>query len=253
MRFAILLMVFVLVFAGCSSQGKPPAQNQTPVPNEPPPKNDTPLSCSQYCITLPHTQCDGEWKISGTYPNCVCDFECKAQAPPPANNTTTEPPPVQEPEPLATPTSKSVSELMTDGIDRLKSDFYKANDGKFDEKTYTWLRQPAPQGGIVFDQAPYTDVTFDSKSITSIQASGFVVFDDTASTSKEAYGLAIFKAKSTPLDNYTGSDAFDVYYYPQMIDQKLRDCWTYTKDYNVNPASEWFVTYFFRCERAVAK
>jgi hypothetical protein len=246
-------MVFVLIFAGCTAnQGKPPEpQNPVPAQNQtPPPNGGTPMSCSQYCITLPHTQCEGEWKISGTYPNCVCNFECKMQPPPPANNTTEAPP---EPEPLATPTTKSVSEMMDDGLERVKSDFYKANDGSFDEKTYTWLRQPAPQGGIVFDQAPYTDVTFDGKSIQSIQASGFAVFDDKASTFKEAYGLAIFKAKSTPLDNYTGSDAFNVYYFPQMIDKQLKDCWVYTKDYNVNPASEWFITYFFRCEKVLAK
>jgi hypothetical protein len=143
--------------------------------------------------------------------------------------------------------------MMGDGLAKVKDEFYRSNDGSFNEKTYTWLRHPPPQGGIVFDEGPYTDVTFDDESISSIQASGFVVFDDKASTFEKAYGVAIFKAKSTPLDSYTGSDAFDIYYFPQMIEAELKDCWAYTKDYNINPAQEWFVTYFFRCEKVIEK
>lgn len=249
MKLAILLMVSVLLFAGCTTAPQaPPKEAEKPAPPAPP-KNETPLSCSEYCLTLPHPQCEGEWKISGTYPSCVCNYECKTQPPPPVVNETPQPPP----EPLATPTTKSVSEMMGDGLAKVKDEFYRSNDGSFNEKTYTWLRHPPPQGGIVFDEGPYTDVTFDDESISSIQASGFVVFDDKASTFEKAYGVAIFKAKSTPLDSYTGSDAFDIYYFPQMIEAELKDCWAYTKDYNINPAQEWFVTYFFRCEKVIEK
>lgn len=202
-------------------------------------------------MSLPHTQCEGEWKISGTYPNCVCNYECKTvqPPPPPPQNQTNQTPP----EPLATPTTKSVQQMMNDGLSRSESDFYKENDGQFTQLNFTWLRQPPPEGGIVFDQAPYTDVEFDGESISTIQASGFIVFDEKSTVFKKAYGLAIFKAKSTPLDHYTGSDAFDVYYFPPMITKELRDCWVYTRDYNINPANEWFVTYFFRCEKVLEK
>lgn len=247
---SVILLVLGLMVAGCT---QPPAQAPPAKPPAQPPPQAAPQSCSEYCQTLPHTQCVGEWKISGTYPNCVCEFECEQASPPPppppppANQT---PPPS---EPFATPTNKSVQEMMEDGLDRAESDFYKENDGTFEQKRYTWLRQPPPQGGIIFDQAPYQDVEFDGQSIPAIQASGFVSFENALTDTEKAYGLAIFKAKSTPLDQYTGSDAYDVFYFPDMIDKELRDCWTYARDYNINPANEWFVTYFFRCEKVVQK
>ncbi|MEM4336851.1 MAG: DUF333 domain-containing protein [Candidatus Woesearchaeota archaeon] len=33
-------------------------------------------SCFEYCKTLPHIMCVGEWKISGDYPDCRCQFVC---------------------------------------------------------------------------------------------------------------------------------------------------------------------------------
>jgi heme/copper-type cytochrome/quinol oxidase subunit 2 len=83
----ILLVLGLLFLSGCTSPQ--------------PPTNNTTLSCNEYCISQPHIQCVGEWKISGTYPNCVCNFECKTEPPqnntpppppPPANNTTQPPP-----------------------------------------------------------------------------------------------------------------------------------------------------------------
>lgn len=65
----------------------------------PPQQNTTPLTCEEYCVTLPHVQCAGSWRISGQYPGCVCNYECKNNTnitplpppspPPPENNTNT--------------------------------------------------------------------------------------------------------------------------------------------------------------------
>lgn len=104
MKLLALLALGLLLVAGCTS-----------APPEKPPANNTTMSCSQYCLTQPHPQCVGEWKISGTYPSCVCSFECASQnttppaqppaqppvAPPvqplPANITNTTPPPSPPP------------------------------------------------------------------------------------------------------------------------------------------------------------
>jgi len=34
------------------------------------------LTCEQYCVTQPHIQCVGIWNITGTYPQCSCNFSC---------------------------------------------------------------------------------------------------------------------------------------------------------------------------------
>lgn len=36
-------------------------------------------SCEEYCVAQPHIMCEGEWRISGIYPDCVCDFVCSAE------------------------------------------------------------------------------------------------------------------------------------------------------------------------------
>jgi hypothetical protein len=134
-----------------------------------------------------------------------------------------------------------------------RDDFYRANDGSFTEKSYKWLRQMPPGGGIVFDLAPASDVQFDDETISSIQASGFIVFENDDGGSEEAYGIAIFNDSRTVLDNYTGTDAFDVDYSSSIIDRRLRDCWAYTKDYNIDAEGGWLLTYYFRCERVLDK
>ena len=34
------------------------------------------VSCADYCPTTPHTECVGYWNISGSYPNCGCEYTC---------------------------------------------------------------------------------------------------------------------------------------------------------------------------------
>ncbi len=35
-------------------------------------------NCFDYCAKQPHILCTGSWKISGSYPNCDCKFECES-------------------------------------------------------------------------------------------------------------------------------------------------------------------------------
>jgi hypothetical protein len=254
MKSAILLLGIALLVAGCmgstpSNPPAPPAQNNAP----PQPVNNTPvMSCNDYCITLPHTQCVGDWKISGTYPNCVCTYEC---AQPSANNTTTTPPPPPQPEPLGTPTNKSVADMLTDNMNALRTQFYKDHSGTFSEKSYTWERVPPndTSGGMDITMAPATDILFDGKTIDSVRASGFYVFTDASDSSQVIVGANIFQAKSTPLDAYSGTDVYRIGYFPSMIAYNLSDCYTTSKDYEYDPQNNWYVTYKFSCVKAIAK
>ena len=36
----------------------------------------TEQTCEQYCNAQPHVDCVGEWKITGKYPDCKCEFKC---------------------------------------------------------------------------------------------------------------------------------------------------------------------------------
>jgi putative hemolysin len=39
-------------------------------------------ACKDYCESMPHIECVGYWNISGSFPNCQCNYACS----PPANN-----------------------------------------------------------------------------------------------------------------------------------------------------------------------
>ncbi|MFH0884350.1 MAG: hypothetical protein V1861_01415 [Candidatus Micrarchaeota archaeon] len=255
MRLLLFLISIGLLFAGCIGSGQslpstpspnvtlPPVANTSPNATAPPPVTNQ--TCSEYCISQPHIECVGTWNISGTYPVCICGFVCDVVE----NNT----PPVNDtpPEPLATPTNLTAMQLMENGLAQEKDDFYSSNDGSYIEKTYTWLRESS--GGTFGGMAPASDVKFNGEAIPSILASGFVFFEDKDSGSKQAYGLAIFNQTHTFLDDFTGSDAFDVDYFPPIIDKKLRDCWVYSKDFNIDSHGDWLQTYYFKCERAPDK
>jgi len=257
-RLFTVLVIAALLMAGCASTA-PQGQNQTgPGPVAPPqnqgtngsvqaPGNATNPSCDTYCRGLPHIECVGSWNISGTYPGCVCGFDCDVTSAPEQNASG------QGEGPIATPTNLTVNEMLQDGLTRQKSEFYLSNSGEFSEKTYTWLREGSEGGFLGGGASMYTDVEFDGQSINSILASGFTVFENKAGGTDKAYGLAIFNATSTALDGYTGSDTFDISHSPSMIDKDLRDCWIYTKDFNVDSHGGWLLTYYFKCGRAIDK
>ena len=237
------IFVFLLLAACISTPPQPPEQ-PAPQEPEPPPVQQPEPTCLGYCPTQPHIQCVGQWNISGTYPDCVCSFECDVMEVEPAP----EPPPAEEP--LFIPTNKTVSGFLDDGLDAQKSDFYLSHEGRYTERTYKWLRQVPSFGG---GMAPASDVLFDGQPIESIRGSGFTVFENKDDNSMEAYGISVFKDQMTGLDGYTGSDAFDIDYFPDIIDKELKDCWVYSKDLNLDEEEEWMVTYHIRCERALDK
>lgn len=250
----LVLLSIGLLFAGClgsqpSAPAQPPANhtgqpgtNATPNATSPEPPAPQ-MNCTGYCMSQPHIECVGTWNISGTYPSCACGFVCDGAA-----DGTGESPDTPA-EPIATPTNLSVSELMDRGLSQEKSDFYRSNDGTYEEKTYTWLREGS---GIFGGISPASDVKFNGEEIPEVLASGFIVFQAEGSSHRQAYGLAIFNTTRTFLDDFA-NDAFDVDYFPQIIDKKLRDCWTYSKDFNLDSQGGWLQTYYFKCERAPDK
>lgn len=265
MRLFLVLVLGMLLVYGClgTPQGQTgstqePGQDTTPpedtndgtTPGEDttPPANDSgqtepPPSCQEYCMSQPHIQCVGEWNISGTYPDCVCGFVCEQQGGTEANESGTEEAPLPAYTPI--PTDRSVSQMMDDELGNFKDRFYLTHEGNISENTYTWKRiVPFGDG---FSTAPATDVMFDDRAIDSIEASGFVIFENNDYHTKDIYGVAICRAKSTILDDYSSNDMFNIDYFPATIHKHLLDCWIETRDYNIDIEGDWLITYKFRC------
>lgn len=248
MRYALLFILgMALLGAGCTGS--------QPAPVAPA------VACADFCPTMQHADCNGSWEISGSYPLCSCAFTCAtppANQSPPANVT----PPAQNVSPanqsppanVSTPELPvtTVSQLLNDALDGGRDEFYKNNDGSFRETRYTWFRAAAaaPPGEIQIT-APATDVKFDGAAISSIAASGFTVFTDVSIDEAVAYGVAVFRARSTPLDNYSSTDLFIIDYAPGVIRGDLRDCRIYSREYAVDSAGDWLVSYLFRCGTVV--
>ncbi len=249
----LLLLVFCCsLLLGCAATEEPIPTDTTTNVSQPLPDNATIMTCEEYCPTLPHIQCVGQWNISGAYPDCVCEFICEVTE---ADETQEEIAEEPEEEPAVETTNKTIGEMMEEGMSKIRADFYSEKSGTFRLKGYTWNRIPsnASPGDIVFDTGPASDVKFDDAVIQSIQASGFVVFTNEETEVSETYGFAIFSELVTLLDSYDGSDAFDIWYFPPIIDKDLHDCWVYGKVVEKNEQGDWVSTYFFQCERITDK
>ncbi len=245
--FAIILG-FVLLF-GCTTtevSDEPTAPVVEPpeepdVPAEPVEEPADSTTCEEYCPTQPHIECVGQWDISGEYPDCDCTYVCDV-----VEDEDDE----LEVDDLVQPSDKTVGTMLSEGLDKVRLDFYRENDGSFEETRYTWKRaataDPMP-GEVGFDLAPLTDVKFDGKTIDSLQGVGFAVFNGTSKNTK-ALGVVVVLDKMSMLDDYTGSDAFDVEYFPSVEHRYFKDCWVYSKDFSKNMDSEWVSTYFVQCE-----
>ncbi len=252
MRYALLFVLGIaLLAAGCT--GSQPATTTT---------------CADYCPTLQHANCSGAWAASGTYPSCTCTFNC-VPANPPANQTLPPPanvtpppqnvsPPANQTPPAAnaTPqlpvTNKSVATLLTDALGNARDDFYNNNDGSFQESTYTWVRTPANAApGELLITAPATNVKFNGAAIATIEASGFIAFRNVNTDASSAYGVAIFRADSTPLD--TIADGFSVDYSEPVISKNLRYCGIYNEGQQAGTDGKSILTYYFRCGKTVDK
>ncbi|MBD3210657.1 hypothetical protein GF318_04725 [Candidatus Micrarchaeota archaeon] len=263
MRGIIVFAALSLLLLGCTGNGEQ-------------------MTCEEYCKTLPHVQCVGHWNISGTYPECTCQYVCETQEqeePPenvteePEQNETTEPEQneTEEPEqnqtgepgqnetqedgddyePLAETTNKTIGEMMEDVMEDLRTDFYSENSGSFQMDSFTWRRiqENYSAGDIVFDEAPSSDVEFDGTVIDTIKASGYYVFTETEEDWSEAYGFAIFRDAATMLDTYTGTDAFEVWYFSDLSEYELDNCWIYEKVLQRDEGTGAYIsTYYFQCE-----
>jgi hypothetical protein len=255
-----LLFVASLLLLGCTGGAEqPPAQQppSQPVQNasqnattQPPPPQPPAMTCRQYCGTKPLPACNGEWNATGTYPDCTCDYVCYVPTPRNDTNLTTPEEPI-----LPYPIDETVAEMLDSGMKKLQSEFYRTNSGSFIEKSYTWARIPVDTdlNDISFGASPGGDVKFDNKTSADIVASGFTVFEDSESHHRTTYGLAIFKAKRTLLDDIPPASMFSIDYFPPDIDKELRDCVSYGKDYYSTPGGDWFVSYSFICWKTYDK
>ncbi|NYZ74222.1 hypothetical protein H0O00_03705, partial [Candidatus Micrarchaeota archaeon] len=117
-------------------------------------------------------------------------------------------------------------------------------DGSFTENTYTWKRNVQLGDGSI-SVAPSTDILFDHRAVDSIEASGYIIFENKDNGRKDVGGVAICRAKQTILDNYTS--VFDIEYFPPTIHKHLYDCWMDTRDYNIDTEGDWLITYRFGC------
>lgn len=256
MRFMIPLLLGVFLFMGClatTPYSPKPAEPQQPAPQpEQPPANITEnKTCGEYCLARPHVECVGEWNISGAYPDCNCGFVCNAEPEPGKANETVPPkPPEPQNKTVYAETNKTANQLMADGMAKLKSAYYANASGVINEKSYTWSRLPANSTSDeipVGVSAPATDLEFDGDTIETVLASGFIVFTREDET-QDIYGLAIAKARSTILDDYTSEDSFYVSYIPQPINKEIWGCYIRSKERYVNAQGEPLAEYFFQCD-----
>lgn len=248
MRDIILaILCSVLLISGCAGTAAPQGQS----PQSAPPNASQNMTCTEYCPTLAHAQCAGEWNVSGAYPDCSCAYLCPASPEPGTQDNETNQsaqPPV--PEPIVVPINKTINQMMDAGMEKLRSGFYGSNSGMFSEKSYTWARIPGQTAAdeITFAYAPADDVKFDGQSIDSLVASGFITFTRSGDDEpQDIYGLAIFRDRQTPLDNYTAGAAYHIRYYAPVIKKELKDCWTTDTEYDTNSKNETLITYFFSC------
>lgn len=255
MRYALLFVLGIALLAvGCT--GSQPA---TTAPA---------TTCADYCPSLQHANCAGSWDASGTYPSCTCTFNCVPANPPnqspsvPPANVTPPPqnvsPPANQTPPAAnaTPqlpiTNKSIETLLNDALSTARDDFYNNNDGSFQESKYTWVRTPASTApGELLVTAPATLVKFNGAAIPSMAATGFIAFTNVNTGASSAYGAAIFRADSTPLD--TIGDGFSVNYSDPQIGKNLRYCGIYDTAQQAGTDGKSILTYYFSCGKAVDK
>lgn len=243
---ALLLLAGIILLAGCASEVQPEPQApqpQQPMPEEPSQPAEEPadgMTCEEYCPTQPHIECVGQWNISGTYPDCTCEFICGVEE-------TEEP---EEEPPSAPVLDKTLDQILNEAIEGMKSDFYRENSGTFTETTYTWKFKQGPEvkpGDLVFDAAPKTDITFDEKTIDDLRGAAFVVFEE--DDSAQAYATIVVLNDFTLLDNYLVEDAFDIDYFYAPSHGDMRDCWIFSKEIYKNTDDDWISIYSIRCER----
>lgn len=249
MRFFAILFGILLIFGCISTAPVDDAGPSSPPASQEPPVNDTQdmddsdsMTCEEYCPTQPHIQCVGEWNISGTYPDCVCNFVCDEVD----LNVTDEEDAAEELEDLVPKSNKTLNQMLDDALARMRTDFFKKYDGSFEQTTYTWKRSGSVDclpGEIVLDTAPLTDVKFDGQTIPSIQAAGFIVFDDGVEPVSRV--VAIFMDDTPPLPLTGGS--FDIEYFHSTEHRHMGGCDVASKELSRNMDGEWVTSSYISC------
>jgi len=145
MENKILIMVIGLAMFGsflfgCASQGTQPETNKT---------NNTVMTCEEYCPTQPHVQCVGTWSISGSYPDCICNYTCETQA---RDNQSDVKPGAGGALPMAASVDASNFKFVPDSVEIAKG------------ATVTWMNKDSAMHTIVAD-----DGSFSSSYLTAGQ------------------------------------------------------------------------------------
>lgn len=248
MRFFAIIFGILLLF-GCTTSA--PQENTTPsapTQPEPPAVNDSPdsngtvsMSCDEYCKSQPHIECVGQWNISGTYPDCVCDFVCDT-----SELNVTEDEASDELAAEFPKSNKTLNQMLDEALAQVRNDFFKTYDGHYEQVTYKWKRAQALDAqpdDIIFDAAPLTDVKFDDKTIASIQAAGFIVFDD--GVEPVSRGVAIFM-NDTPVLPFSGEN-FDIEYFHSTEHRYMNDCGVTSEELSRNMDGEWVTSSYISC------
>jgi len=155
-----------------------------------------------------------------------------------------EAPPAEEPEPEEPPvplTSKTASELLDDALDERISDFYKDHSGTFTESTHRWVLTPPADGSLV--GTPASEVKFDDQVISSIQATGYIIFEKDGD--EDVYGVAVFNAQQTILDGMFAPFDVELFY-----GRDLGWCRVTQKDVYQWSSGGFVSVYQFGCESA---
>ena len=253
-RFLVFVLGVMIFVAGCIQQ---------PTSTPPLPVNKTPPTCNEYCITLPHVQCVGDWKVSGAYPNCVCTFECVTEE---TNTTTvTEPPPANVTSPAnVTPpkspaiqletTNRTIGELLEDGLKRADSSFYKEYpSGNFNIDTFQWtlssLNESPDSIPVKANDFRVVEIRFPDKYIDSLRGFAFKMYEVVGAIApKKIFGVAIFLSNSTPLDSYLQGE-FTMKYGPHpQGTQIMEGCKILSTQEFLTPNNSSIKLYDFSCK-----
>jgi hypothetical protein len=251
-----LLLSAALFMAGCTAPAGP--EGEKPVPPPQPPASETPPpTCTEYCQTQPHIQCVGKWVVSGTYPNCVCGFECENETGNGKPETNMTPPPpanVTPPSPQTNVTNKSLGQLLADGLDRAESRFYKvAEAAEWKVETFQWAMMSP---GDLPDAVPLKEndlrassVRFPDMYIDSLRGFAVRVYSapDLYPPSKY-YATGIFIDDATAIDALeSGKIDIKFDFHPERT-QILEDCSVVLSENFITPSGTPVKIYDFSCK-----
>ncbi|MGV8085754.1 MAG: hypothetical protein ACP5N9_05900 [Candidatus Bilamarchaeum sp.] len=213
------IMVIGLIFFGCLGTNTQPSQPAQ-------------TSCLDYCQSQPHIQCVGQWSISGSYPNCNCNFECtQEEAPqppptptpnvtnsPPIQNTTqtvdTTPTTNQTVEPQ--PTRRTLNQTIVSHQEKIRRDFYNRGfDGRFTENKYTWMyfEESNPQNGVPIGSVNAPKVRRNGYLLNGTRAISSIEYTDENTRTRYAYAVVVLQTNRSGISENLGEDdSFDIQY-----------------------------------------